>query len=172
MDFGEKIKKISGIITDVDGVLTDGGIILNGKGGEYKIFNVRDGNGIKIWMKMGFKIAFLSGRVSKPVLRRAQELGVEDVILGSRDKVADGEEIVKGWQLSWENIAYIGDDIVDIPIMKKAGVSFAVSDAVDEVKDVASVVLNTVGGKGAFREVTEIILKEKGLWSEVISKFS
>lgn len=172
MDFGEKIKKISGIITDVDGVLTDGGIILNGRGGEYKIFNVRDGNGIKIWMKMGFKIAFLSGRVSKPVLRRAQELGVEDVILGSRDKVADGEEIVKGWQLSWENIAYIGDDIVDIPIMKKAGVSFAVSDAVDEVKDVASVVLNTVGGKGAFREVTEIILKEKGLWSEVISKFS
>ena len=171
MGLNEKLEKITGIITDVDGVLTDGGIILDGKGQEYKIFNVKDGNGIKIWMKSGFKLAFLSGRVSKPVLKRGEELGVDEVILGSRDKIKDGEGILKSWRLNWENIAYIGDDIVDIPVMEKAGVSFTVNDAVAEAKEAADIILNNVGGHGALREMVEIILKEKGLWDGVLSKF-
>jgi len=171
MEISDKFKKINGIITDVDGVLTDGGIILNDDGNEYKIFNVRDGNGIKIWMMLGFPLAFLSGRLSKPVLKRGNELGVDEVVLGSRDKIEDGGVILKKWKLNWENIAYIGDDIVDIAIMKKSGLSFAVNDAVEEVKEIADIILNNVGGRGALREVVELILKEKGLWNGVLSKF-
>ena len=169
-DLSEVVGKIKGIISDVDGVLTSGEIIVDGEGNEYKIFNVRDGNGIKIWQMAGYRFAFLSGRKSRPVEVRGKELNV-DVIQGSHCKIRSGEDLLKLWGLKWEEVAYIGDDIVDIPIMKKVGFPVAVGDADEEVKSVALYTTLSPGGRGAVREVVEYIMKAKGEWGEIVEKF-
>ena len=164
------VKNIKGIISDVDGVLTSGEVIMDGEGNEYKIFNVRDGNGIKIWQLAGYKFAFLSGRDSKPVDVRGKELGIE-VIQGTHCKTESGEKLLKLWGLKWDEIAYIGDDIVDIPIMRKVGFPVAVGDAVAEVKEIALYTTLAPGGRGAVREVVEYILEVREEWERVIEKF-
>ncbi len=166
----ERIRKIKGIISDVDGVLTHGEIVLDWEGRELKFFNVRDGNGIKLWQLAGYKFAFLSGRYSDPVEKRGKELKV-DVVQGSHCKIESGEKIISSWGLSWEEVAYVGDDVVDIPIMMKVGFPVAVYDAVDEVKEYASYITEAEGGKGAVREVIEFILQSRGEWLEIIEKF-
>ncbi len=166
----EIIKKIRAIISDIDGVLTSGEIIIDSRGEELKIFNVRDGNGIKMWLSAGYKFAFLSGRVSKPVDFRAHELGV-DVIQGTHCKVESGEKLLEKWGISWEEVAYIGDDIVDLPIMRKVGFPVAVGDAAAEVKNEALYITSSPGGKGAVREVIEMILKTKEEWEKAGEKF-
>ena len=166
----ERGKKIKGIISDVDGVLTRGEIVLDYEGKELKLFNVRDGNGIKLWQLAGYKFAFLSGRYSDPVEKRGKELKV-DVVQGSHCKIESGEKIISSWGLSWEEIAYIGDDVVDIPIMMKVGLPVAVYDAVDEVKEHAFYITKAEGGRGAVRELIEFILQSRGEWQEIIEKF-
>jgi 3-deoxy-D-manno-octulosonate 8-phosphate phosphatase (KDO 8-P phosphatase) len=165
-------KNIKFLILDVDGVLTDGGIILDNKGNEFKTFHVRDGHGIKMLIRAGIHVAIITGRHSRVVERRAHELGVTELFQKCYDKRAAYKQISEKYSLNDNEIAYVGDDIVDIPILKKAGFSVVVADADVEVKDVAMMVTKMRGGRGAVREVCDFILKAKGLWQDIIDGYS
>jgi 3-deoxy-D-manno-octulosonate 8-phosphate phosphatase (KDO 8-P phosphatase) len=164
-------KKIELLILDVDGVMTDGSIILDNAGNEYKAFYVRDGHGIRMLTKSGIRVAIITGRYSKVVERRAAELGITDVYQKCHDKRVAYAELVRKYTLADAAVAYIGDDIVDIPVMKRVGLSVAVADATEEVKKLASMVSKYRGGRGAVREVTDLILKAKGLWRALFSEY-
>ncbi len=165
-----RVEKIKAIISDVDGVLTAGEIVVDHNGNELKFFNVKDGNAIKLWQFAGYRFAFLSGRYSDPVQKRAEELGV-DIIQGSHCKIEDGRKLLEMWGLDWDEVAYIGDDVVDIPIMMKVGLPVSVFDAVEEVKEVAFLVTSAGGGRGAIRELVEFIMGSRGEWDGVIEHF-
>ena len=168
----EKAKKIKLLILDVDGVMTDGRIILGDDGKELKFFDVKDGHGIKLAHRAGLTTASISGRESKLVLLRAKELGIEIVYQNTHDKVGICEKILKQKGFSAEEAAYIGDDIVDLPIMNKVGFSIAVADALPYVKDAADLVTEKEGGHGAVREVIEFILKVQGHWEKLFERYS
>jgi 3-deoxy-D-manno-octulosonate 8-phosphate phosphatase (KDO 8-P phosphatase) len=153
-------------------VLTDGGIILDNEGNEFKTFHVRDGHGIKMLIRAGIHVAVITGRHSRVVERRAHELGVTELFQKCYDKRVAYRQIAEKYSLSDNEIAYIGDDIVDIPILKKAGFSVVVADADDEVKAAAMMVTKMRGGRGAVREVCDLLLKAKGLWQDIIDGYS
>ena len=156
-----KAKKIKLLITDVDGVLTDGRIIVGSGGEEFKNFNVADGTGIRLGLKAGLKIAIISGRKSAATQIRAKELGINELwqIEGDKEKIC--EKLRRKHKLSHSEIAYVGDDIYDIGIMKKVGFAVTVPDAVDEVKQVAHYITRKAGGHGAVREVIDFLLKSQ-----------
>ncbi|MBI3592414.1 MAG: HAD family hydrolase [Nitrospirae bacterium] len=164
-------KNIKLLILDVDGVLTDGGIILDSKGNELKTFHVRDGHGIKMLQKAGIQIAIITGRNSKVVNIRARELGIKEVYQKCLDKKVAYEHLLKKAGISDEAVAYIGDDIVDIPLFKRVGLPIAVADATDEAKDAALFVTETRGGRGAVREICELILKASGKWKALLDEY-
>ncbi len=164
-------KNIKLLILDVDGVLTDGSIILDNEGNEYKSFHVRDGHGVKMLISAGIKVAIITGRYSKVVSRRAQELGITEVFQKCFDKNAAFTGLIEKYLLSEEEVAYIGDDIVDAPIMKRAGLPVTVADGDDELKKYAVLVTKRKGGRGAVREVTDLILKSKGLWDRMFHEY-
>ncbi|MEW6418210.1 MAG: 3-deoxy-manno-octulosonate-8-phosphatase KdsC [Nitrospirota bacterium] len=168
----EIAKNIKFLILDVDGVLTDGSIILDNEGNEFKSFHVRDGHGIKMLMRAGIKIAMITGRHSKVVERRAQELGITDVFQKCHDKRVAYRQLAEKYSLGDSEIAYIGDDIVDIPILKRSGLSVTVADADNDVKAVAMMITERSGGRGAVREVCDLVLKAKGLWQDIIDGYS
>lgn len=168
----EIASKIKLLILDVDGVLTDGSIILDSKDNEFKSFHVRDGHGIKMLQRAGMKIAIISGRVSRVVERRARELGIKEVFQKCYDKTIAYRQLAEQYSLSDSEIAYIGDDIVDIPLLKKSGFSVAVADADDEVKVFVKMITKKRGGRGAVREVCDFLLKAKGLWKDIIDEYS
>ncbi len=170
-EFIRKAERVELLIIDVDGVMTDGRIILDNEGNELKAFHVRDGHGIKMLQRAGIDVAIITGRESEVVKRRAAELGIEQVYQGSKVKIEAYESILKGKGLSDEQVAYIGDDIVDIPVMRRAGLSAAVSDAADYVKEAAMFVTESAGGRGAVREVTDLILRAGGHWDEVTKRY-
>lgn len=163
----EKAKAISMLILDVDGVLTDGSIIVNDRGKESKHFSVRDGTGAVLWKRAGFKLGFISGRCSEAVKYRAEHMHADFVYQNALRKLGPYNEIKKRYNLRDVEIAYIGDDLHDIPIMKRAGLSIAVADAEREVIHFAHLVTLSPGGRGAVREAIELILKAKGLWARV-----
>ncbi len=167
----EKLKKIKLLILDVDGVMTDGSIIMDDEGHELKSFNVRDGHGIKILQRFGVKVAILTGRKSKVVEYRAKDLEIKDVYQGALNKKEIFEKILSKHKLSTDEVAYLGDDIVDIPVLKRVGFSVAVDDALDVVKKSVDYVTKNSGGRGAVREVCEMILQVQGKWSEVVAKY-
>ncbi len=167
----EIARNIKLLILDVDGVLTDGSIILDNDGNEFKVFNVRDGHGIKMLEKAGVKVAIITGRYSKVVERRAKELGIEEVYQRCHIKSVAFEYLIKKLGLKPEEVAYAGDDIVDIPIFKRVGLSIAVSDAVIEAKENAIMVTESRGGRGAVREICELLLKSKGLWDKIMGEY-
>lgn len=156
------------LILDVDGVLTNGGIILDDHGNELKIFHVRDGHGIKLLRRNGIEVAIITGRDSRVVARRAEELGIGHVFQKRFNKLSAYEELKAGLSLSDAEIAYVGDDVVDIPVMKRAGLAIAVADAHEDVIPFAHHVTVGGGGECAVREVCEIILKAKGLWEGIM----
>lgn len=160
------------LILDVDGVLTDGSIILDDAGNELKCFHVRDGHGIKMLMRAGIKVALITGRYSKVVDRRAHELGIKEVFQKCHDKIIAYRQLADKYSLKDNEIAYIGDDVVDIPLLKRSGLSVAVADAHEEVKAVAKMITKKVGGRGAVREVCDFLLKAKGLWQDIINGHS
>ncbi len=164
-------KKVEVLIMDVDGVLTDGSIIYDGKDAELKAFNVRDGHGMKLLQRSGIKVALITGRESDVVKRRAKELGIEHVYQKATDKLVAYEDLKGRLGLDDKCFGYIGDDLLDIPIAKRVGLSVAVADANDELKSHAMIITKARGGRGAVREVCEMILKSKGLWQEVLSKY-
>ena len=164
-------QKIKLLILDVDGVLTDGSIILDNGDNEFKSFHVRDGHGIKLLIQRGILVALITGRDSRVVDRRAHELGIKEVFQKSYDKRIAYKKLVKKYNLNDTEIAYIGDDIVDIPLLKICGLSVTVADADDEIKALVMMVTKKRGGKGAVREVCDLLLKAKGFWEEIIDGY-
>lgn len=167
----ERIRKIKLLLSDVDGVLTDGGIIIDDNGIETKRFNVKDGHGIKLLQRAGIEVALLTGRMSKVVSYRAAELNITNVVQGAKDKKTAYKALREQTGFADEEIAYVGDDIVDIPILRRVGVAIAVEDAVDEVKAVADYVTSCSGGQGAIREVAECILKTQDHWERLMERY-
>jgi 3-deoxy-D-manno-octulosonate 8-phosphate phosphatase (KDO 8-P phosphatase) len=167
----EGAMKVKLLLLDVDGVLTDGRIIFSDGGLETKCFDVKDGHAIKLSQRAGIQVGIITGRTSDVVARRAEELGIELLYQGRFDKVSALDEIVELTGIGNEGIAYVGDDIVDVPIMSRVGFSAAVGDAVPEAKENALYVASRPGGRGAVREIIEFILKNQGLWSDVTVKY-
>ena len=170
-DAKKRASKIKILIMDVDGVMTDGRIIINNKGTESKLFDVKDGHGIKMLITAGIKTAIITGRKSNVVKHRAKELGIHHIYQGAKDKGKTIDLLLKQASLPNDVAAYIGDDLIDIPAMKKVGLSFAVSDSVKEVLMEADIITKNRGGRGAVREVCEYILKSQGLWEKAINKY-
>ena len=158
------------VIMDVDGVLTRGEIFVDADGRESKVFHVHDGSGIVYLHRHGIRTALISGRDSTVVELRARELGIEDVFQGSRDKIRAYEEVLSRRDIPDEAVCYVGDDLLDLPCLKRAGFPVAVANASPEVKAVARYVTTRAGGQGAVREVAEIILKAQGKWDEVVAR--
>ncbi len=165
----KKAKKVKLLILDVDGVMTDGRIILDNTGNEIKSFHVRDGHGIKMARKAGINVAIITGRKSRVVELRAAELGINDVYQKVLNKVSAYEEIIRKYHLKDEDVAFIGDDINDLLILKRVGFSAAVADGDSYVKKEVDYITNTDGGRGAVREVVDVILRAQRKW-DVIAK--
>lgn len=171
---GEEQKKLESIkllALDVDGVLTDGSLVMHSDGTESKIFNTLDGHGIRMWRRAGLQVAFVSGRPSEPTNRRAEQLEVEYCLTDCYDKLPKLDQILKKANLEYENVAYIGDDLPDLPAIRASGFGIAVSNAADEVKRYADYVTVRPGGCGAVREVIEYILKKTGRWDKLLEKY-
>ncbi|WP_373604211.1 HAD family hydrolase [Aggregatibacter sp. HMT-949] len=158
----QKLEKIKLVITDVDGVLTDGQLHYDANGEAIKSFHVRDGLGMKMLMNAGIQVALLSGRDSAVLRRRIADLGIKLFFLGKLEKESACFDLMKQAGVTPEQTAYIGDDSVDLPAFAVCGVAFAVADAPSYVKNTADYVLSTQGGKGAFREMSDMILQAQG----------
>ena len=163
--------KIRLLALDVDGVLTDGTLIINADGSESKFFNSLDGHGIKMWQRAGLKVALISGRTSLPTERRAEQLQIEYVFQECHNKLPVVEKLAGQFGLLPENIAFVGDDLTDMPVMRYVGFAATVANAVDEVKQCADYVTSRAGGKGAVREVIEYILKNSDRWQELMKRY-
>jgi 3-deoxy-D-manno-octulosonate 8-phosphate phosphatase (KDO 8-P phosphatase) len=166
-----KIRRIKLLILDVDGVMTDGVIIIDDAGLESKHFDVKDGHGLKILMRCGIGVVLLTGRRSRVVEHRAADLGITEVYQGIWNKVEAFAGILERRKLVPEETAYVGDDVVDIPLLKRVGFSVAAADAAPEVRRAADYVTKHPGGHGAVREVCEVILKAQGRWTEVAARY-
>ena len=169
----DRAKKVKLIIMDVDGTLTDGGIYIGESGELFKSFNCRDGFGITLAKRTGMEVAIITGRVSKQLLIRAQELQLnpEAILQGHLDKREAYVELKNKFNLNDDEIAYIGDDILDLPIMMQVGFTGTVANAVTEVKNRVCVISDFNGGQGAVREIIEFILKAKGLWNDIVAEY-
>jgi 3-deoxy-D-manno-octulosonate 8-phosphate phosphatase (KDO 8-P phosphatase) len=165
----EKAKRIRMLVMDVDGVLTDGRIIYSDDGTEVKAFDVKDGVGIRAAQRAGLLVAVLTARVSDAVARRARELGITEVHQGINDKVETYGALLRRHHLTDDLVAYVGDDVNDLPLLARAGLSAAPSDAAGDVKARVAYVAERGGGRGAVREVIELILRAQGKWEQVIS---
>ncbi|MFQ5428314.1 MAG: KdsC family phosphatase [Thermodesulfobacteriota bacterium] len=167
----EKISKIKLLLLDVDGVLTEGSIVYSDKGGEIKSFNVQDGHGIKLLMRGGIDVGIITARESRVVATRARDLGITLLYQGSRDKRACFNKILDKEGLKPHETAFVGDDLVDIPVLTRAGFSASVPGGVPEVRDRVDYVTVAPGGRGAVREICELMLKARGLWDGLIAGY-
>ena len=165
------LKEIELLALDVDGVMTDGTLIIHADGSESKHFNSLDGHGIRMWHRAGLKVAIVSGRASEPTQRRAEQLGIEHVFQDCHHKLPVFAKLLEQLGLSPRQAAYIGDDVTDLPVMRYVGFGVAVANAVDEVKQHADYVTTRGGGSGAVREVIEHILKSTGKWQELMKRY-
>lgn len=167
----DRARKIKLLVLDCDGVLTDGRIILLPDGDETKSFDVKDGHAMVMAQRAGLKIAIISGRKSSVVRARAKELGVAHLHEMAWVKKDPYEKILAEEGLRDDEICYVGDDVVDIPLLRRAGLGVAVADAVEETKQNSHLVTERGGGKGAVREVIELILKAQDKWDEALSRY-
>jgi 3-deoxy-D-manno-octulosonate 8-phosphate phosphatase (KDO 8-P phosphatase) len=159
------------LVLDVDGVLTDGGIVYADDGTELKRFHVRDGSGLKIWQHLGKRAAIITGRTSKVVTVRALELGIEPVYQGAPEKMAAYRDLLAAGGLRPEQVCFVGDDVPDLPVLLSCGLAVAVADACPEARAAAHYVTRAGGGRGAVREVVELILRCQGTWQQVVDRF-
>lgn len=167
----EKLKHIKLLILDVDGVMTDGKLYFDGQGETLKAFNSKDGLGIKMLLDNDIHVTIISGRDSDIVRSRAKELGIDTLFLGQHSKIAAFHECLKKYQLTAEQIAYIGDDVNDLPVMKQVAVSVAPADAFEDIKAISAWVSQRNGGDGVVREVCDQLLKAQGKWQQAISTY-
>ena len=163
----DKARKIKLLILDVDGVMTDWSIILDNKGNETKRFHVRDGHGIKMIQRAGIKVGIITGRKSKVVEVRARELGITEIHQRIFKKSVVFEKMLKKYKCKSENVAFMGDDIVDQELLKRSGLAAVPADAEEGAKKLADLVMKKNGGRGAVREFTDLILKSSGDWAKV-----
>lgn len=155
------------LLTDVDGVLTDGSLTFDAAGVETKTFNVRDGLGIRLWQRAGGKVGIVTGRASTIVENRARELDIEIIRQAVKEKLPVVEDIAQAHGVTLDQIAYLGDDLPDLPVVRAVGFGVAVADAAPELLGSADYVTHLPGGRGALREVVEKLLKESGEWDAV-----
>lgn len=167
----EVLSRLRFLVLDVDGVMTDGSITYSSSGEEVKTFNVKDGAGIKYWHRAGHRSGIITGRSSVVVERRAGELDISFVEMGAKAKFPVFAKMLAEAGVGPEETIMIGDDLMDIPILRRVGLGVAVADAVDEVKEVATLVTKKKGGKGAVREVIEFVLKGQGRWGEIFERY-
>ena len=170
-DAEKRAEKVRIVLMDVDGVLTDSRIIFLGDGGETKLFDAQDGVGIRLAQRGGLVTGFVSGRTADVVVRRAEELGVAEVHQGAKVKLPVYESIKKKYGAKDEEVCFIGDDVVDIPIMLRVGLAAAVGNACRDVIDISHFVSRRSGGRGAVREILEFILKAQGKWDDLLSRY-
>ena len=167
----EKAKKIKLLIMDIDGVLTNGRIIYANSGDQLKFFDVTDGMGLSLFSRAGLKSAILTAKSSKIVADRSKDIHIDKVYQDALRKGEVFEKILTDFSVSSEEVCYIGDDVVDIPVLKRVGLAVSVPNAVQEVKDVAHHITTRHGGRGAVREVIDLILKSQGKWDEVMNRY-
>jgi 3-deoxy-D-manno-octulosonate 8-phosphate phosphatase (KDO 8-P phosphatase) len=165
----ERLGKIKLLAMDVDGVLTDGSMMYVEGSSQSKVFNVQDGLGIRLAMLAGLKIAWITGNVSTAITRRAEDLGVTDLYQGARHKPEALGDLAANYGLAKDEIAYIGDDLNDLPAFAASGVTFAPNNAALDVREAADVITQHSGGSGAVREVIEMILQDQGLWKDAVA---
>jgi 3-deoxy-D-manno-octulosonate 8-phosphate phosphatase (KDO 8-P phosphatase) len=162
---------INWLVLDVDGVLTDGTILLRGDGSESKRFNIQDGHGVKLWMRAGGDVTLLSGRASMATQCRAEQLNIKHVFQDCRQKLPVLKEFLDRLQIDPERVAYVGDDLLDLPGVRHVGFGVAVCNGVQELKDQADYITSSPGGYGAVREVVEYILKRAGKWDALMERY-
>lgn len=167
----DKFKNIKLLLLDVDGVLTDGSIVYDDQGKEIKVFNVKDGLGIRLLMNTGIQVGIVTGRSSRALKYRCDNLNISHVFEGVKDKAAILDSIIEQTGLQPEQIAFIGDDLPDLPLMRKIGLPIAVSDAHEKVASEADMITEARGGRGAVREVCEHLLKSQGHWKGILEKY-
>ena len=171
-DLNTRLARVQLLLLDVDGVLTDGGVTWNNHGIEAKTFNIRDGLGIKLWQRAGGQTGIVTGRSSHVVQLRADELGIGIVRQGVTDKLDMVEAILAETAVSWEQTAFIGDDLPDLAVVRRSGVGIAVADAAAELRSAAAMVTILPGGRGAVREVVERLLVARGSWDGIVARFA
>ncbi len=171
IEITERAKKIKLVIFDVDGVLTDGGLYFTAEGTEFKRFNSLDGLGIKILRDNGVESAVITARNSKTVEHRMQNLGIEHYYQGQEDKRVAFQKLLKKLSLNADEVAYVGDDVIDLPVMTKVGFSVAVANAHEAVKQHADLITEKLGGHGAVREVCDFILKAQDKFDKAIKSY-
>lgn len=160
------------IVLDVDGTLTDGKLYISNSGEEMKAFNVKDGLAITKALALGKEVAIITGKTSNIVSLRAKELGIKEVHQGIKNKIVVLDEILKKYNITYENVAYMGDDLIDLEVMKKSKLSGAPKDSVAEILEIADFISTKNGGEGAVREFIEYILKKENLWESFLKNFS
>jgi len=165
---GTLAEKIRVLILDVDGVMTDGSIILDNDGNEYKAFHVRDGHAVKLALRAGMILAIITGRRSRVVERRAGELGISEVHQGAHDKMAVYRALKERYGFSDHEVSYMGDDVVDLSLLRVVGLPAVPADADPEAINVARFVARNRGGRGAVRELVETILRARGQWNSLV----
>ncbi len=163
--------RIKLLVLDVDGVLTDGKLFFDHQGNEYKSFHAQDGHGIKLLRQTGVEVAVISGRKSNAVSLRMESLGIAHVYQGHEDKRAAFQELLAALGIKPEQVAYVGDDLLDLPIMARAGLAIAVHDAIDAVKQHAHWCTRRCGGQGAVREVCDLIMQAQGHYDAIIESY-
>ncbi len=168
-----KLKKIKLLLLDVDGILTDGSIMYTDNGKEIKTFNAKDGLGIRLLINAGIKVGIITGRRSNALTSRCRDLGIDIIFdgIGINQKVKALEDILKATNISHEKTAFAGDDLPDIAVMKRVGLSITTADASANVMEMADMVTSLNGGQGAVRQICEEILKAQGLWENIIAEF-
>ena len=171
MDLAQRAASIELLILDVDGVLTDGRLLYGESGEQLKSFHVRDGSGIKLWQNSGKMVAIISGRNAKGVIVRAAELAIDIVKQGQHPKDAAYREVLELAGVSPQQVCVVGDDLMDLPLMRACGLSVAVADAVPEVREIATYTTTVAGGHGAVRESIEWLMKLTGSWEPAIARY-
>jgi len=171
MDLPARCRPIELILSDVDGLLTDGGVIFDNQGIEIKRFHIRDGLGIRLWQRAGKHFGLVTGRASHIVQLRAVELGVELVRQGIDDKLPAVKQILAERKLRTDQVCYVGDDLPDLPVLRYVGLAVAVGDGSEDLHSAAHYVTKAHGGRGAVREVIELILKAQGRWQDTLQKY-
>jgi 3-deoxy-D-manno-octulosonate 8-phosphate phosphatase (KDO 8-P phosphatase) len=171
MTLDERCQGIELVLSDVDGVLTDGKVILDNQGIESKQFHIRDGLGIKLWQKAGYRFGVITQRSSQSLKVRAAELGIEIIRQGSPDKLASVKQVLTELRLGRNQACFLGDDLPDLPVFRLVGLCVAVADACPELRQAAHYVTAATGGAGAVRETIELILKAQRRWDDVIQTY-
>ena len=170
-DLAARCAPIELLVLDVDGVLTDGGILVDDRGVETKQFHVRDGSAIVAWRGQGKRVAILSGRSAPLVDRRAAELGIAPVVQGAARKGEAFRAILDDLGVDARRACFVGDDLADLPPLLYAGLAACPADAVPEIRQVAHLVAAAPGGRGAVREIVEVLLKHQGLWDGIVARY-